>query len=532
MDVFDIIIIGAGSAGCVLADRLSADGRMSILVLEAGGTDRHPFVKLPIGYGKTFHDPKVNWRLRTEPDPNLDGRQIYWPRGKGLGGSSSINGLVWSRGLPGDYDDWAAAGNPGWDWASVAPVFERVERRIAKDQTATGQGPLTISDRSDGYNPIKRFYLDAAKEIGLPTVDPKSPMWSEGVGPYHITTHKGLRCSAADAFLRPAMKRSNVRVQTHAPVIRLIFDDKRAAGVEVKLSGHPHTFKARKEIILSAGAVHSPQILQLSGIGPGDLLQDMGIPVVHENTAVGANLQDHLGVDYLYKATEPTLNQELGTWWGLTKSALKFAFQRSGPLTLSVNQMGGMIRTTPDLPRADMQLYFNPVSYTVSYRNKRPLLRPDKWPGFNVGFNSCRPTSRGHVSITAPDPQTASAIHPNYLATDEDIAYIIAGARVMERLMTSTAMAPLIDEPNGFTPKNASDEDILAHARATASTVFHACGTCRMAPDGVVGPDLNVHGVERLRVVDASVFPNITSANTNAPTIMVAQKAAESMLAG
>lgn len=530
MDVFDIIIIGAGSAGCVLADRLSADGVNSVLVLEAGGTDRRPFVKLPIGYGKTFHDPKVNWRLRTEPDPNLGGRQIYWPRGKGLGGSSSINGLVWSRGLPGDYDDWATAGNPGWDWASVAPAFEKVEQRLDRDGRKEGQGTLSVADRSDAYNPIKRYYLEAAEEIGLPAVDPDAPLWSEGVGPYHLTTRRGLRCSAADAFLRPAMKRPNVRVQTGAHVTRLIFDGKRATGVEVQLQGQPHTFTARREVILSAGAVQSPQILQLSGIGPGALLQDMGIPVVHQNAAVGANLQDHLGVDYLYKATEPTLNQELGTLWGLTKSALKFALTRSGPLSLSVNQMGGMIRTQEDLARADMQLYFNPVSYTVSYRNKRPLLQTDKWPGFNIGFNACRPTSRGQITITAPDPFMAPAIQPNYLSTNEDIADILAGARVMERLMTATAMRPLIEGPNGFTPEGASDEEILTHARSTASTVFHACGTCRMAPDGVVGPDLKVHGVVGLRVIDASVFPNVTSANTNAPTIMLAQRAAEIVL--
>ncbi|MEM7057579.1 MAG: GMC family oxidoreductase N-terminal domain-containing protein [Pseudomonadota bacterium] len=530
MDVFDIIIIGAGSAGCVLADRLSVDGRMSVLVLEAGGTDRRPFLKLPIGYGKTFHDPKVNWRFRTEAEPQLDGRSIYWPRGKGLGGSSSINGLVWSRGLPGDYDDWAAAGNPGWDWASVAPVFDRVEKRIGLNGRVDGEGPIAVADRSNAYNPIKRFFLAAAEEIGLPPVNQHAPVWSEGVGPYHLTTHKGLRCSAADAFLRPAMKRSNVCVQTSAQVTRLTFDGKRATGVEVRLSGQLHSFRARREVILSAGAVHSPQILQVSGVGPGNLLQDKGIAVLHANDAVGGGLQDHMGVDFLYKATEPTLNQELGTWWGLTKSALKFALRRAGPLSLSVNQMGGMVRTSPELPRADMQIYFNPVSYTFTHRNKRPLLQPDKWPGFNVGYNSCRPVSRGRIDITSPTIEDAPLIQPRYLSGQQDIDEAVAGTRLIERLMSATAMRPLIDGPNGFTPEGASDAEVVDHVRATASTVFHACGTCRMAPNGVVGPDLKVHGVEGLRVIDASVFPNITSANTNAPTVMLAQKAAEIFL--
>ncbi|MEM9139455.1 MAG: GMC family oxidoreductase N-terminal domain-containing protein [Pseudomonadota bacterium] len=530
MDDYDIIIVGAGSAGSVLADRLSADGTRRILVLEAGGSDRRLYVKLPIGYGMTFHDPAVNWRFRAEPDAGVAGRQIYWPRGKGMGGSSSINGLVYSRGLPGDYDDWAAAGNPGWDWASVAPVFERIECRVARDGTERGPGPFRVADRSDQYHPAKRHYLAAAEEAGLMPYDPDAPLSSEGVGPYHLTTRRGLRFSAADAFLRPALKRRNVTLLTGARVQRVLFEGRRATGVAFRVGGAARQARA-KTVILAAGAVQSPQILQLSGIGPGALLQQHGIDVVHDNAAVGGHLQDHLGIDYLYRATEPTLNQTLGTWMGLVGATWQFVTGRGGPLSLSVNQMGGMVRARPGANRADIQLYFNPLSYTTTYRNKRPLLRPDPWPGFAIGFNSCRPASRGRVDIKSADPEAAPAIHPAYLSDPQDLEEAVAGARLIERLLATSALQRLIDTPNGFNPTGATDEAIVQDFRERGATVFHACGTCRMAPDGVVGADLKVHGIEGLRVIDASVFPNITSANTNGPTLMLAAKAADMMLA-
>ncbi|MEM9140147.1 MAG: GMC oxidoreductase, partial [Pseudomonadota bacterium] len=356
------------------------------------------------------------------------------------------------------------------------------------------------------------------------------PVWSEGVGPYHLTTHRGLRFSASDAFLRPALKRPNVTLQTGARVQRILFDGRRATGVAFRAKGVDLQARATT-VILSAGAVQSPQLLQLSGIGPGALLQDQGIDVVHANAAVGAHLQDHLGIDYLYRATEPTLNQTLGTWMGLIGATWQFVTGRGGPLTLSVNQMGGMVRARPGANRADVQLYFNPLSYTTSFKNKRPLLRPDPWPGFAIGFNSCRPASRGRVEITSTDPEAVPAIHPAYLSDDRDLEEAVAGARLIERLLATSALQRLIDKPNGFNPVGASDDEIIQDFRDRGATVFHACGTCRMAPDGVVGADLKVHGVEGLRVIDASVFPNITSANTNAPTLMLAAKAADMMLA-
>lgn len=533
MDEFDCIIIGAGSAGSVLSDRLSASGRDRILLLEAGGTDRRPWVRLPIGYGKTFHNSRVNWCYTSESSDGLDGRAMYWPRGKVLGGSSSINGLVWMRGLPEDFDDWEQAGNPGWGWQDVASVFDTVEE--VGDGAASSEGRISVAARADEYHPIGQVYLDAARAAGLPNAVAGSGHWSEGVGPYSITTRRGLRHSAADAFMRRAARRPNVEIRTGILVDRIDFDGKQAQAVRYRRGQQIITVRARKMIILAAGTVGSPAILQRSGIGPRPLLSDLGITPVYVNAAVGGGLQDHLGIDYYFRATQPTLNQVLGTWRGQIRSALEFLVSRRGALSLSVNQMGGLVRSAAEAMRADIQLYFNPLSYTAEHRRRRILLRPDPWPGFAFGFNACRPTSQGRVDIQSSDPALPPRIAPNYAATEKDAAAAIAGGRLIERMLATPAMRALISETNGFTPSGASDEDILADFRARATTVFHPCGTCRMAPkdaNGVVDASLRVHGVDGLRVVDASIFPNITSANTNAPTIMVAAKAADIIRAG
>lgn len=531
MDPFDYIIVGAGSAGCVLAGRLSEDPGCRVLVLEAGGTDRRAAIRVPIGYGRSFHDPAVNWRFRAEPEPGLNGRDLYWPRGRVLGGSSSINAMQYCRGLPEDYDDWGAD-NPGWDRDAVAAVYDRIERRVAADGTTGGNGPLWVSDHSASYHPIRRHYLDAIREAGLPE---GNPALEEGAGPYRTTTRRGWRCSAADAFLRPAMGRANLEVVTGAEVTGLVFAGARAMGVSYLHAGAPRTARCRGEVILAAGAVKSPQILQLAGIGPGATLAEHGIAVRVDNGGVGGALQDHLGIDYAFRATEPTLNQTLGTWAGCIRAGWQYLTRRTGPLSIGVNQMGGLVRSGPAETRADIQLYFNPLTYSTTYANKRPLLRPDPWPGFVLGFNSCRPTSRGRIDIASPDPLAAPRIAPNYLSTNEDIAQAITGGRLIERIMDTTAIRRLVAGPNGFNPMGASDDAILADFRDRATTVFHACGTCRMAPrgdGGVVDPALKVYGVEGLRVADASIFPNITSANTNAPSIMVGMKAADIILAG
>ncbi len=525
MDAFDHIIIGAGTAGCVLADRLSADGRARVLVLEAGGSDRRFWIRTPIGYGMTLHDPKVNWCYAADPDPGLGERVTSVPRGKVLGGSSSINAMVYCRGIPEDFDDWRDAGNPGWGWADMEPAFASIEQRDGQ-----GPGPVSVEIREREFHAIRRHFRAAALEIGLPVTDDMNGAHYEGVGPYAITTRRGLRWSAADAFLRPAMRRRNLSVMTGAHVTRILIEDRRAVGVELRGPGGLRQVRARGAVILAAGAINSPQLLQLSGIGPGALLRDLGIPVVQAIEAVGANLQDHLGVNYVYRATEPTLNADLGTWPGRLRIGARYLAGRSGPLSLSVNQMGGLVRSHAGAARPDIQLYFNPLSYSAAFAGERPILKPDPFPGFILGFNPCRPTSTGRVDIVSPRPETAPRIRPNYLSTEADVATVLAGARLIGRLQDSTALGGLIDGVRPIDLSRAADERILADFRNRAGTVYHPCGTCRMAPmdrGGVVDAALRVHGIEGLRVVDASVFPNITSANTNAPTLGLARRAAD-----
>ena len=533
MDSFDFIIVGAGSAGCVLADKLSQNGRYSVAVIEAGGSDRRFWIKLPIGYGRTFYDDRINWKFETEPIESCNGRRGYWPRGKVLGGSSSINALVYFRGLPQDFDDWSEADARGWGWRDVKPVFEGMERRINADGTERGKGMVCVSDVADRVHPVNRNFLAGAREAGLTVTDDLNGDHPEGVGAYQITTRKGLRWSAADAFLRPALKRSNVTLISDAHVERLQFEGRRVTGVTYRHKGGITTLSTRREVILSAGAVGSPQILQVSGIGSGAPLQNLGIDVVFENGNVGANLQDHVAVTYFFKATEPTLNNKLAPWWGKMLAGMEYVFTQRGPLSLSVNQCGGFVRSSPGAEQIDMQLYFNPVTYMMAPQGKRRIVNPDPFPGFQVSAQPTRPTSRGRIEIASPDPRSAPQIHPNYLATTKDLDDVVAGGKLVQRLMKTPSLQRLTAEPIPPDPAVLDDQGLIDDFRERATTVYHPTSTCRMSSDeteGVVGPDLKVHGVDGLRVVDASVFPNITSGNTNAPVIMVAHKAAEIIL--
>jgi choline dehydrogenase len=533
METYDYIIVGAGSAGCVLANRLSERKNLSILLIEAGGNDARFWIKTPIGYGITFFDPKVNWRFNSVPDKGLLDRVLYVPRGKVLGGSSSINAMVYARGASADFDDWQDAGNPGWDWEASRKAFEAIECRIDADGRKAGHGPLAVSDRQKDYHPLKRFFMDAVNELGLQAQTDGVAQGDEGLGPYLINTRNGLRCSSADAFLRPALNRPNLTVLQQAHVTRILFKDKQAVGVEYRQGSSSKQIAARKEVILSAGAIQSPQLLQLSGIGPGQLLQKHGIDVIKANDGVGAHLQDHLGINYYYRATEPTLNAVLGTRIGQLKAGLQYILTRQGPLSLSVNQMGGIIRSSKEVAHPNLQIYFNPLSYSTEVAGKRRLTKPDPWPGFILSFNSCRPTSTGSVKINSADPFKMPDIDFNYLSSNQDKEDVILGARFIGKLQNSAAMQKLIAEKPVFDPSTASDEAILADFRKRAGSVYHTSCTCRMAPEadgGVLDPELKVHGINGLRVVDASAFPNVTSANTNAPTMMLAWKAAELIL--
>jgi len=532
---FDYIIIGAGSAGCVLAEKLSANGRHSVLLLEAGPSDRRFWVRTPIGYGATFHDPAINWCFDTEPELGLGGRRVYMPRGKVLGGSSSINALVYHRGQADDYDDWHRAGNSGWDYQSLLPYFQSYEDRVGPQQAPrTEPGRLTITDVADEYHPIKSAFFEMSQDLQLPYKD-RCQIMGEGVYPYYITTRNGMRCSSATAFLWPARQRRNLTVMTDALVTKIITRDGRAEGVALRRNGTAQEFTARAEIILAAGAIGSPHILQLSGIGPGAVSQDHGIDVVCDQPNVGKHMQDHLGINYFHLANRPTLNNILGSWPRLILAGMRYILQRQGPLSLGVNQLGGLVRATPDAARLDTQLYINPITYRVTDPHKRRLTKPDKAPGFILSFNACRPHSTGSVTLKTPDPTKPPAIHGNYLSDQRDLDDVVRMARFIGRLQHSTAVQRVLAAPPETDLLAMSDAEIISDFKERSGTVFHPSCTCRMGPDprqAVVDPMLRVHGLDGLRVADASVFPNITSANTNAPTIMVAHRAAELILNG
>jgi choline dehydrogenase len=528
---FDYIIIGAGSAGCVLADRLSASGRDRVLLLEAGGSDRRFWIRTPIGYGRTFADPKVNWKYQTQPNAGLGGRSIYWPRGRVIGGSSSINALVYCRGMPADFDDWKDMGNTGWGWEDVRPYFERSERHVDAAGHATGEGPLDVKDVTPFLHPMRKNWSDAAAEMGLGWTEDFNGPNPEGLGCYRVTIRGGLRRSAADAFLRPALHRHNLRLQTDAWVGKVRIEQGRAAGVEYFRGGSPQFAAANREVILCAGAVNSPQLLQLSGIGPAHTLASAGITPLLDNPSVGGHLQDHLAVVYSYKATQPTLNDELHSTAGKLAAGLRYLLTRRGPLALSVNQFGGFARADPASPRPDVQLYFNPVTYGAGDA-ARTRIEVDAFSGFYLCFQPTRPTSVGRIDIVSPDFRSAPSIAPNYMSTDKDVADVVHGATLLQALARTRAIRQLIREPLAPDLDAMQAADMVADFRARASTVYHPVGTCRMgrtAADSVVDAQLRVHGIERLRVADASVFPTVTSANTNAPTLMVAQKAADSI---
>ncbi|MCK6452800.1 MAG: GMC family oxidoreductase N-terminal domain-containing protein [Alphaproteobacteria bacterium] len=533
MTAYDYIVVGAGSAGCVLAHRLTESGRHRVLLLEAGGSDRRLWLQMPIGYGMSFYNPRVNWMYLTEAEAALAGRRGYWPRGKVLGGSSAINAMVHIRGQPGDFDDWRALGNPGWGFDDVLPYFKRSEHFAGGDARRGRGGPLHVTDASRDCHPLCHAYLAACAEIGLARSPDFNGAEPEGVGLYQITTRGGLRMSAARAYLWPAVKRANLRVETKAQATRILFDGTRAVGVEYRQGGERKTARARGEVILAAGAIGSPMLLQHSGVGPAEVLHALGIAVVCARTAVGRNLQDHLCIDHLYRARVPTLNQELGTWPGRVRVALRYLARRRGPLAISVNQGGGFVRARPGLERPNIQLYFSPLSYTRAVPGKRALMRPDTFPGFLLGAQPCRPTSRGHLQIRSPEPFAPPAIFPNSLATADDRRDLLEGSRLLRRLAAAPSLAAVIDAELQPGPVAQSDAALEEDIRRRASTVFHPVSTCRMGPDArtnVVNHELKVYEIQGLRVIDASVFPAVTSGNTNAPTIMVAEKGADLVL--
>lgn len=530
---FDYVIIGGGSAGSVLANKLSESGRDSVLLLEAGPGDQRFYVRMPLGYGKVYYDKNVNWKYQTEPVAGLNNRPSYWPRGKVLGGSSSINAMVYVRGHPNDYQEWSDVAE-GWGWSNVEPVFKRMEDWSGAENPhrSTG-GPLSVRDITDDAHPLCDVYLSAAEQCQIPFNKDYNAESMEGAALYQINTRDGLRASSSVCYLRPAMGRHNLTVITSAQATNIIFNNKRATGVRYQCGGKLQTVNARREIIVSAGAINSPQLLQLSGVGPDALLKKFNIPVVQALSEVGRNLQDHLGADLVCRTNVDSLNQQLGPLIGKLKVGLEFLLKRTGPLTLSLNQAGGFVSTNSTSTSPDLQLYFSPVSYTRAPVGTRPLISPDPFPGFLIGFNPCKPTSRGFLEIASADPMQPPRMEPNYLDTQNDQDLMLAGMRLMRKLTAAPAFRHVIEEEILPGSSVESDDELMTFTRDNAWTVFHQCGTCRMGNDAsssVVDARLRVHGVQGLRVADASIFPTIPTGNTNAPSIMVGERAAEFIL--
>jgi choline dehydrogenase len=532
---FDYVIVGAGSAGCVLANRLSAAPSSRVLLLEAGGSDFNFWIRMPIGYGKTFYHPKLNWRYQTEPDAGINGRPAYWPRGRVIGGSSSINAMVYVRGQHADFDAWAALGNTGWSAADVMPVYKSMEDNLnGGDDWRGAGGPLTVTDMSGSVHPLAEDYLNSATAAGVPVNPDYNGQTQEGASIYQVTTRNGLRCSSADAYLHPVRRRANLEVRSNTHVTRILVDSGRAVGVEYVSGGIKTTVRAAREVVLSAGAVNSPQILMLSGIGDAIKLSSLGIVPVHHAPMVGRNLQDHLGFDYIYESARPTLNDVLRPWWGRLGVGLQYLMTRKGPLSLSVNQAGGFVRSRPDRSRPDLQLYFSPLSYTRAVPGKRALMRTDLFSGFMLGISNCHPKSRGEIELRSSDPFAPPVIRPNYLSEPSDLDELVDGARILRRIASMQPLAGLIRREVLPGAAIESDKELAADIRARSGSVFHACGTCEMGPDpsrSVVDPRLKVHGIAGLRVVDASIFPLIPSGNINAPSIMVGERGSDFILA-
>jgi len=528
---FDFIIIGAGSAGSILAARLSENPKNKILLIEAGGKDRSPWLHVPIGYARSYYNPKVNWMYWSEPQKALHNRRLYVPRGKVQGGSGAINAMIYVRGSRADFNDWRDLGNQGWGYDDVLPYFKKMETCLhGHDDYHGRQGSIHVTSMREEAHPLSLNFLDSCHNLNWPLNADFNGAEIEGAGIYDINTKAGRRCSSATAYLKPALKRKNLKILYHTQVTKILLDqDNKALGVCVINKKGIATYLAQSEVIIAAGAINTPKILQLSGIGCSNLLQKMGITPLVDLPAVGENLQDHLCASFYYRSNVPSLNDELGTLSGKLRLAWRYMTKQKGAFALSVNQAGAFLKSNETEMRPNIQLYFNPLSYRIP-ENPRAGLKAEPYSGFLIAVNSCRPSSRGSVYISSPDPMSAPHIQPNYLSTTHDEREAVEASFLVRHLMRSS---PLCDITQAEQPPSChaqTPEELLEYFRSSSGSIYHLCGSACMGRDmknSVVDVSLRVHGIRGLRVIDASIFPQIPSGNINAPTMMVAEKGAD-----
>ena len=526
-ETFDFVIVGAGTAGCVLANRLT-EKNFSVLLLEAGGRDTNPWIHIPVGYFKTMHNPATDWRYRTQPDPGLNDRSISWPRGKVLGGSSSINGLIYVRGQAQDYDDWEAMGNSGWSYQDLLPYFIKCENQErGANQFHGSGGNIAVSDMRIRSS-ISEAFIQGALECGIPKNDDFNGVEQEGAGYYQLTASKGRRCSSAVGYLKPIKKRQNLKVQTNSHVIRILFKGSRASGIEYRKNSSTQAVRASRSVIMSAGALGSPQLLMLSGIGNANFLREFQIPVRKHLSGVGENLQDHLQIRLVYRCNVPTLNDQIRNPLRRMMIGLRYFVFRTGPMSMAASQIGIFTKTSPELERPDIQFHFQPLS------SDSPGKGVNHFSGITSSVTQLRPTSRGSLRLTSRHARDHISIIPNYLSTELDQRTAVAGIDVCRKIMKKPSMARLIEQEVLPGENVQSFDEKLDSARSIGETIYHPVGTCKMGlssdPLAVVDSRLRVHGIHGLRVVDASIMPAITSGNTNAPTFAIAEKASDMIL--